>query len=92
MSGQYVKSAVTNVEEDLSRSGKIFPSKCATPLSINHAPWLEDSPELTAGGVKKYQECISQIRWSVEIGRINIMLVTLLLSSYLTMNRVGHLE
>ena len=40
---QYVKAMVTNVEEDLARSGKIFPYKCATPLSRNYATWLEDS-------------------------------------------------
>ena len=48
----YVKVAVTNVEEDLARSGKKFPSKCVTPLSSNYAPWLEDSPELIVEGVQ----------------------------------------
>ena len=37
---QYVKSVVTNIEEDLARSGKRFPSKCVTPLSRNYAPWM----------------------------------------------------
>ena len=49
---QYVKAAVTNLEEDLARNGKRFPSKCARPLSINYAPWLDVSPELIANGVK----------------------------------------
>ena len=40
---QYVKAAVTDLEEDLSRSGKIFPSKCVRPLLRNYVPWLEDS-------------------------------------------------
>ena len=31
---KYVKSVVTNVEEDFTRSRKIFPSKYVTPLSI----------------------------------------------------------
>ena len=41
---QYVKLAVTSVEEDLARSGKRFPSKYVMPLSSNYAPWLEDLP------------------------------------------------
>ena len=35
---QYVKAAVTNIEEDLARSGKRFPSKCVTLLLSNCAP------------------------------------------------------
>ena len=49
---KYVKAVVTNVEEDLSRSGKRFPSKCVTPFSRNYAPWLEDFPELMADSVQ----------------------------------------
>jgi hypothetical protein len=37
-------------------------------------------------------ELIGQFRWAVEIGRVNILLETSLLSSYLAMPRVGHLE
>ena len=55
---QYVKAAVTNVEEDLARSGKRFPSKCVTPLSSNYAPWLDDSLEIMADDVQQYQEII----------------------------------
>ena len=48
---KYVKVAVTNVEEDLSRNGKILLSKCVTPLLINYAPWLEDFLELMVVGL-----------------------------------------
>ena len=43
---QYVKAAVTNVEENLARQGKRLPSKCVTPFTSNYAPWLEETPEL----------------------------------------------
>ena len=55
-------------------------------------PWLEDSPDLMADIVQQYQELISQLRWSVDIGRLDILLETLLLSSYLAMPQVGHLH
>ena len=50
---QYVKAVVTNVEEDLSSSGKRFPSKFFTPLSGNYALLLENSPDLMADDVQK---------------------------------------
>ena len=89
---QYVKAAIANVEEDLAKHGRRLPSKCVTPFSSNYAPWLEESPELKADGVQRFQELIGQLRWAVEIGRVDILLETSLLSSYLAMPRVGHLE
>ena len=89
---QYVKSAVNNVEEELAKIGKRLPSKCVTPFSSGYAPWLEDTPELKADGVQRFQELIGQLRWAVEIGRTDILLETSLLSSYLAMPRAGHLE
>ena len=62
-----MKAAVTNVEEDLARSGNILLLKCVTPLSRNYAPWLEDSIELMSDGVQRYQELVVQIRWAVDI-------------------------
>ena len=89
---QYVKAAVTNVEEDLAKQGRRLPSKCVTPFTSNYAPWSEESPELKAHGVQRFQELIGQLRWAVEIGRVDILLETSLLSSHLAMPRVGHLE
>jgi hypothetical protein len=82
---QYVKAAVTNVEEDLAKHGKRLPSKCVTPFSCNYAPPLEETPELKANGVQHFQELIGQLWWAVEIGHVDILLETLILSSYLAM-------
>ena len=71
---QYVKAAVTNVEEDLSRSRKILLLKFVTLLLSNYAPWMKDSPELMAYGVKPYQELIGTILWAVDIGSLDILL------------------
>ena len=51
---QYAKAAVTNVEEDLSRSGNIFPSKCVTSLLSNYATCMEDSMELMSDSMQRY--------------------------------------
>ena len=74
------------------KHGKRLPSKCVTPFSCNYAPWLKETPELKADGVQRFQELIGQLRWAVEIGRVDILLETSLLSSYLAMPRAGHLE
>ena len=92
MPEQYVKVAVTNVEEDLARNGKRLPSKFVTLLSRNNAPWLEDSPDMMVDVVERYQELISQIRWAVVIVCLDLLLETLLLSRYLVMPQVRHLE
>jgi hypothetical protein len=82
-----VKAVVTNVEEDLAKQ-----NKCVTPFTSNYAPWLEESPELKTNYVQRFQELIGQLRWAVDIRRVDILLETSLLSSYLAMPRVGHLE
>jgi hypothetical protein len=89
---QYVKAAVTNVEEDLAKHGKRLPAKCMTSFSCNYAPWLEEMSELRANRVQRFQELIGQLWWAVEIGCVNILLETSLLLSYLAMPWVRHLE
>jgi hypothetical protein len=88
----YVKATVTNDEESLAKDGKRLESRCVTPFSSKYAPWLETSPELKADGVQRFQELIGQLRWAVEIDRVDILLETSLLSSYLAMPWIGHLE
>jgi hypothetical protein len=63
-----------------------------TPFSCNYASWLKETPELKDNGVHRFQELIRQLWWAVEIGRVDILLETSLLSSYLAMPQVGHLE
>ena len=90
---KYVTAAVKNVEEALAKKGLRLPSKCYTPLTTDYKPELETSPELKADGVQYYQELIGILRWAVELGKVNILLLeTLLMSTYLAMPRSGHLE
>jgi hypothetical protein len=69
---QYVRSAVANVEEDLAKNGRRLPAKCETLFSSNYNLWLETPAELKADGVQQYQEHIGQLRWAVEIGRVDV--------------------
>ena len=43
-------------------------------------------------GTRYYQELIGVLRWAIELGRVDILLEVALLSSHLTLPRVGHLQ
>jgi hypothetical protein len=84
---KYVPDSVNSVEQALAKKGLRLPSKCYTPLSTDYRPELESTPELKADGVPYYQELIVVLRWAVELGRVDILLETALLSTYLAMPR-----
>ena len=48
--------------------------------------------ELKLEGHRYFQELIGMLRWSIELGRLDILLEVSLLSSYLACPREGHLE
>ena len=91
-SEKYVKAAVANVEEKLSKSEKRFPGRCNTPLKPGYRPEMDDSCELKADGLQYYQDLVGVLRLIVELGRVDILLETSLMSSHLALPRLGHLE
>ena len=91
-SDSYCASLVKNVESVLETKGLRLPPKCVTPLSHGYKPELDCTHELKADGVQWYQELVGSLRWAVEIGRVDILLETSLMSTHLAMPREGHLE
>ena len=91
-SEKYVKSAIENIEQTLAETNQRLPTKCRTPLSSGYRPELDTSPELKPEGLQRYQELISILRWAVELGRVDILLETTLMSTHLALPRRGHLE
>jgi Reverse transcriptase (RNA-dependent DNA polymerase) len=89
---KYVQASVKNVEDNLAKKGLRLPTKCYTPLPSDYRPELDVSAELQSDGVQYFQELIGMLRWAVEIGRVDILLETSLLSTHLAMPRIGHLE
>ena len=86
-SEKYVKSAIENIEQTLAGSNQRLPTKCRTPLSSGYRPELDTSPELKDEGLQRYQELISILRWAVELGRVDILLETALMSTHLALPR-----
>ena len=93
-SSQYVQSAVKNVEVYIGRpknSHFKITSKAETPLMTSYRPELDVSSELTSRDSAYCQSLIGILHWIVELGRIDICLEVLMMSSHLAMPRKGHL-
>ena len=89
---KYCKAAVLNVEQKLNEEGKRLPTKCKTPLKRGYCPELDVSQELKSDGVQYYMKLIGVLRWAVEIGKVDILYETSIMSTHLALPRVGHLE
>jgi len=94
MSAQaYIRRAVEEVERGLKMDGAYnLPKKAETPFSHGYRPELDVSPELDEVWTNYYQGLIGILRWTVELGRTDIIVPVSLLSRYLVSPREGHLE
>ena len=91
-SDKYIKAAIENVELELSRVNQRLPSQCKTPMAAGYRPERDVSVELTSARVQRYQELIGVLRWAAELGLVEILLETAMLSTYMALPRKGHLE
>jgi hypothetical protein len=90
---KYVTAAVKNVETVLAEEGQRLPTKCYTPpMLTDYHPELDRSGELGADGLNLYQELVGVLCSAVELGRVDILLETALLSNRLALPRIGHLH
>ena len=89
---KYCQAIVKNVEDILAKKGQRLPSKCVTPITHGYRPETDCTTELSAEGLHWFQELIGCLRWAVEIGRVDILYETAILSKHLALPREGHLE
>ena len=98
-SDSYVKEAIKNVKRRLKEDGFMFNKKL---LDLNYSPQhpfssasyrpeLDTSCECTEAQVTFYQNLIGILRWTIELGRIDIGFEVSALSRYLALPRTGHL-
>ena len=57
-SDPYCKAAVANVEDQLEKDNKRFPTKCGAPLTSVYKTEFYTLAELKADGLQTYQEII----------------------------------
>ena len=96
---QYVKKAVKNLKKKLEKDHLQFNKKLSDPRvsapqpfsSVNYCPELDTSVECSPEQTTLYQNIIGILRWTVELGRIDIAFEVSLLSRYLANPRTGHL-
>ena len=91
-SDDYCDASVSNVENILADKGLRIPSRCLTPTIHGYHPELDATAELKDKGVTCYQELIGMLRWAVEIGRVDILPETVMMSQHMALQRQCHLE
>ena len=79
----YVKRAIADVETELKKINQTLQNKVGMPLSSDHRPELDQSPELDLKRANYFQSLIGVLRWTVELGRVDIMVAVSMLSRYL---------
>jgi hypothetical protein len=88
----YIAAAVTEVERKLKLTGHKLSVKVSTPMTSGYRPEMDGSPELDPDQANYYQSLIGILRWATELGRIDIIVETGMLSRYCVSPRKGHLE
>ena len=68
-----VKSVVSNLEERLNKQGTTLPTRATIPISFDYRPEIDATAELDANDITMFQELIGELRWSTEIGRVDIL-------------------
>lgn len=96
-SAKYVANAVKTVEDLLAEDGRRLKGKSlrhkhASPLDVDYKPELEATPICNEEHASRYRQLIGILRWSVELGRLDILHEVSVLSQYQAGPRTGHLE
>ena len=91
-SSHYVREAVKNLEEWMSKEGYHFSKKAETPMSSSYRPELDVTAELDAGKANYYQSIIGVLRWIIETGRLDITTEVSMLAAHMAAPREGHLK
>ena len=91
-SEKYLKEVIRNMEENMNIEGIFFTSKTIQPVSsLVYQPELDGTKLFVYYQTKYYQNLVGIVRWSVEIGSINIQFEITYLSRYLIQPRMDHL-
>ncbi len=88
---QAVKNCAKHLTDKLNNCFR-FPQQADNPLPYDYNPELDLSEPLDPECSSFYQHLIGVMRWTVELGCIDIATEVSLLSSHLTFPREGHLE
>ena len=88
---RYVQEAVKNVENYVRQTNIEMPKRASTPMKNGYKPELDITPELSPTQAAYYQSLIGILRWTVELGRVDICCEVSMLASHVVLPRKGHL-
>ena len=94
-STSYIKEAVRAVEERMRENNLFFEPKRyhKTPFtSSSYRPELDATDFCDSNLINFYQNLIGILRWACELGRLDVLLETALLSQYMASPRLGHMK
>ena len=89
----YLPNAIKQVQTELKQkdlSLKEFRTGLR-PYPASYMPELDVTPPLDEEGMNRFQQLIGILRWSIELGRIDILTEASCLSQHLAEPRDGHL-
>ena len=72
--------------------GEVPSQKIHSPLEANDHPELDTSEFLDAEGIQLYQSLIGSLQWIITIGRLDVQVAVMTLSSFRAAPRRGHLD
>ena len=85
---RYIEKLMFNYE----RMFGCLPNKYNSPLNPNDSPELDTSELLDEMGIKMFQSMIGALQWCVTLGRFDIAVAVMSLSSFRAAPREGHLK
>ena len=92
----YVKESVSNVEKYLAELAdarwQLPKKKAKNPFIGDYGPEMDNTPALEHDIASWYQYLIGMLRWTVEIGRVDIITEVSMMAAHMAMPREGHLE
>jgi hypothetical protein len=90
-SSHYVHNVVKNLEDWMKDKSYRLPKRASTPMAVGYRPELDVTDVLNDQTANYYQSLIGVLRWTVEIGRIDITTEVSMLAAHMAMPRMGHL-
>jgi len=67
-------------------------TKLLSPLEKGDHPEIDDSEFLDGEGMQTYQSLVGVLKWSISIGRFDIAMAVMTMSSFRAQPSIGHLK
>ena len=87
---KYIDKMVASEERMFGSKPKT--TKITSPLVKGDHPEIDDSAFLEDKEIQQYQSLIGQLQWAISLGRFDIVVAIMTMSSFRSAPRVGHLE